>query len=569
MSERINIYENQRWYASGDWAYALCEWDTADIPSGNKLSKIVIEFTPSSTYHTIYVSYGDASISHDMIANTDKYYAYCTYTELPGGLYRIRYELPESYYNNVSSGSFVLRLKKSVYTTYYDDVVVAMEYEATANVERSSVAVNVVNVGDPQTVTISNEHLDLVKHTVTYNYPGNVSSGAINVDAGTASTSWSVPSSQKPTLYQSTTTNRVSGTVTVTTMRAASNEVIGTQTIDVYLLIPEVVGETTPTIGTITKSSGPYIQGQTAITITAPVQTAYGATVSNASIAASNQTVAGTITGQNGQYTATYLFTPSFSGTQSLNVTITDSRGFTATQSISIQTIACTSPRFTQVVVRRCLSNSNTAMNDDGEYIYVNAVATGSYDNTNMTFKYSAAVYESTNLNSPKGFSENNAGAFVVSATNESFATDKSYIVRITATPYLNNEPISGIASIRAEETIGVSTYTIYRLAGGKGVAFGTTATQYGVEVNELWPFYTHGKEIEHLVVDIAHPLGSVLQSLDESFNPNFMWPWTHWTQIKNCVLCASGTQDVLQQGAFATGSNTQYLVVNMWTRIQ
>ncbi len=98
----------------------------------------------------------------------------------------------------------------------------------------------------------------------------------------------------------------------------------------------------------------------------------------------------------------------------------------------------------------------------------------------------------------------------------------KSYNVKVTVTD--NIDQATTITS-----TIASASYAIYRMAGGNGVAFGKVSELYGVEVKPSWPFYAHGKEIETLIMDIAHPIGSTIIFADASFNPNTSFPGTQW----------------------------------------
>ncbi len=89
---------------------------------------------------------------------------------------------------------------------------------------------------------------------------------------------------------------------------------------------------------------------------------------------------------------------------------------------------------------------------------------------------------------------------------------------------------------------MSTATYTIYRMAGGNGVAFGQAATKRGVEVAPDWPFYSHGKEIQKLILDIAHPVGTVLESVSQTFDPNAAWPWSYWGVIPSANYATFAT---------------------------
>ncbi|MBR6863204.1 MAG: hypothetical protein IKM73_17990, partial [Acidaminococcaceae bacterium] len=93
----------------------------------------------------------------------------------------------------------------------------------------------------------------------------------------------------------------------------------------------------------------------------------------------------------------------------------------------------------------------------------------------------------------------------------------------------------------------------------GTGIAFGKVCENDGaVEVRQDWDFYTHGQEIEHLLLDFAHPVGSVIESLSSTFNPNTLWPWTTWRQLTDVFLfAAGGDQSLNATGGEATHSIT------------
>lgn len=124
--------------------------------------------------------------------------------------------------------------------------------------------------------------------------------------------------------------------------------------------------------------------------------------------------------------------------------------------------------------------------------------------------------------------------------------TANSYNVTITVTDGY------GLSSVY-NGSVGSAIYTIHRQAGGKGVAFGKISELQGVEVAESWPFYTHGKEIQHLIVEAAHPIGSIIQTLDNSFNPNTLWPWTLWGKVEDCFLYSSGSKNTGTKGGSKT----------------
>lgn len=122
--------------------------------------------------------------------------------------------------------------------------------------------------------------------------------------------------------------------------------------------------------------------------------------------------------------------------------------------------------------------------------------------------------------------------------TGDVLNTEDSYNVSITVTD-------SNGATATTSTYISSTLYTIHRMAGGQGVAFGTASNKYGVEIEESWPFYTHNKEIQELIMDIAHPVNSAIETLNSSFNPNTLWPWTQWGKLN--VQSVSGAHTSIQ----------------------
>ena len=127
---------------------------------------------------------------------------------------------------------------------------------------------------------------------------------------------------------------------------------------------------------------------------------------------------------------------------------------------------------------------------------------------------------------------------------NKTLDAESSYTASFLAVDPLNQQTAI---------TINVSTaiYTIYRMAGGKGVAFGKVAERMGVEVTPDWNFYVHGQEI----FDMIHPVGSYMMTSDSSYDPNLLWQWTKWTRMKHVITTMFGTDSEIN-------------FIYLWTRI-
>lgn len=476
-------------------------------------------------------------------------------------------------------GSFVLQFKNNdqAYQITFSNISVVFDLTEKVTLERSTFSAEVVDAGKSQIVSLQNPNINLVKHTVQYSYTGQsgttYSSESIDVAAGVANASWAVPANGVEDLCRSTTSNRIAGTVTVSTLNATSGVTVDVpEQKTVYLSVPETT-DTIPVINSVTAKvnnvpitqSTVILQEQTPVTLTASVQGKLGANIQSVRLVTQDKSlVLSQVSGS--EYSVTFVPTVA-TNSYVCTVQVTDSRGFIATDnSVNFNVQSCVPPRFTSFTAYRCKSASDETADDEGKYIFVRAAAAASIAGSDETFTYSAEVTTSSGSIVASSTSLPN-GRGILGSGN--ILTDQSYIVTVTATP-----TNTSLNSIDRSEPIGVSVYTIYRLAGGDGVAFGTIATKYGVEVNELWPFYTHGKEIMHLLVDAAHPVGSVIQTLKADFNPNELWPWTRWNLMKDCLMYGAGTNTLHSIGNIetvqqSTSTSVSYLAVNLWTRIQ
>ena len=204
-----------------------------------------------------------------------------------------------------------------------------------------------------------------LRDTITYEVGD--SSGTIAALTGAAELAWTPPLALAA---ENTTGMELECTLTVNTFLGEEN--VGSDSITVTLRIPASVA---PTIGSATVTpqntggvSGVWIQGvsKAAAAITASAQ--YGATVDTYSLSVQGATIsAGTgslLSGILGQ-----------AGTFSTVVTITDSRGLTDTQSITITVLPYTSPAIvpamSQIEILCIRSNSSGVKDPGGTYLRI------------------------------------------------------------------------------------------------------------------------------------------------------------------------------------------------------
>ncbi|MBR2799805.1 MAG: hypothetical protein IKE04_02795 [Oscillospiraceae bacterium] len=453
--------------------------------------------------------------------------------------------LPQSAWSSLTGDSLTLRFRRPQSNAQtYSDIRLIVSYESVASASTATAADAVA--GEAQTVNITNTD-STVTHEVTWQYgsvsgstfTSLVSSGAQAFGASTRSPAWAVPSASLSSLYSANPDRTtIPGRVTVKTLTSDGTNV-GSVTVSCELTIPNS-DATKPTLSVSMSASGDavaeaaeadYVQNHTTLQLTPTAAGQAGASVTGIRV----ETPAGTVTADSGAAVSIPLRT---AGTCPITVIATDSRGYTSVWTTTLTVAECAAPIITEITAVRC-NNDGTA-NDEGAYVSVAATAsiTGLAEVDNWTYQL-----RQTGSSTVLAEGALPGGAGVIGGELDK---DSTYIVTVTVTDSLGQ-------TATASENIGSAIYTIYRMAGGKGIAFGKVADKYGMEVNEDWPLYTHGMEILQLIVDAAHPVGSVIQTADASWNPNVVWPWTTWVLLKDVFLRASGSQDVLATGGAAS----------------
>jgi hypothetical protein len=314
---------------------------------------------------------------------------------------------------------------------------------------KSSLAASNGTLGTAQTLTVSRFDSSFT-HTITYKC-GNTS-GTVATKSSSTSISWTPPLTLAS---QNTTGTTVSIVFTITTYTGDTS--IGTNTKTISCAIPDSVKPTvtltvSDPLGYASKYGG-YIQGMSKFKVDITASGNQGSTVKAYKTTANGKT-----------YTAASFTTDviSNSGTLTVSVTVTDSRGRTATASKSLTVLAYTTPKITALTVFRSDVNGNNS--SSGAYLAV---------------KFSSSV---TALNNK------NTVSYVLQykKTSESTYTSK------TLSNYTGNYSVSDGVFVFAAET--ASTYNIILTATDAFSSIGKTAT--GASVFKLWSFFSKGKGI-------------------------------------------------------------------------
>ena len=344
------------------------------------------------------------------------------------------------------------------------------------NYAKSSATVtSSVEAGSASTVTFINPYLSNVYHVVDWRF------GSSLVHSTTTSTGQSSASYTIPLSWLTAIPNATSGTATVsvTTYSYGGSE-LGTDTYSFTITapssaVPTISLATTRIDNTVPSSWGIYVQGKSGVRITATAAGYQGSTISS-------YTISGGATGTQSSniFTVSVIYS---SGTITYTVKVTDSRGRTATASVSISVVAYSAPSFTATEAFRCASNGTAS--ETGTYI--SAKASGTYS--------SVSSKNSMTLQVQYGLTTSSAYSTAVTLTNGtasvigggSIDANYSFNVKFTLTDQFN--------TIEKILTVGTAAYTVFFRQGGNGVALGKVSERANaVEINPDWDIY-HGSE--------------------------------------------------------------------------
>lgn len=316
-----------------------------------------------------------------------------------------------------------------------------------------TVSASSVNMGSAITIS-THPASSTFTHTLTYKF-GNAS-GTIGTSV-MSQTSWTVPLTLANQIPSST-----QGTCTITCKTYQGSTLIGTKTVTFTAKVPDSV---VPTISTVATSDpngylstyAAYVQGRSKVTAVATAAGAYSSTIKSYKIEMNGSTYY-----SNGS-TSDVL---TKSGSNTIKATVTDSRGRTATKSVTITVLEYAAPKITSFKAYRCNSASDTTANEDGAFVYVSHAESISSLSSKNT-KTVAVQYK-----------EADASTWTtLSGTTFAANIDKRYIVKLTVT--------DRIGSTTAAQKEVSSSYTIIDFdKNGKGIAFGKVAEGDEFDVN-------------------------------------------------------------------------------------
>ena len=369
--------------------------------------------------------------------------------------------------------SCVFNIQATISGTYYGSISCSANVTLDTIPRASSVSMPAATMGSEVTISI-NPAVDQFTHTLAYSFGS--ASGTITTKTTLLAVKWTPAltlANQVP--------NATSGTGTLTCYTYSGSTLIGTKSITITLKVPTSVVPTigsftaTRVDGTVPSSWGIYVQNKSAVTLTiSNAAGAYGSTIKAYSI------TGGSYSGSSSTLTTGALVS---SGTYTFTGKVTDSRGRTATKTVSISVVEYSPPVITGHVSYR--SNSSGTAADAGTYIrglVTYTYASCSSKNTVTRATYYKRSTATTWTNASKSF--NSGTGFTFGGGN--ISAEYTYDVKYTLT--------DAFTTVSVTETISTAAVLMDFLRGGKGIAIGKVAeTENCFEVSQDWTTKLNG----------------------------------------------------------------------------
>lgn len=360
-----------------------------------------------------------------------------------------------------SDGTKVLSCSASYTTGVSSGTISASAQKTLTTIPReSTLSASDGTLGTAQTLTVTKQSSSFT-HTITYKC-GN----AVGIVC-TKSTSTSISFTPPLVLAkQNTTGTRVQITFTVKTFSGETS--VGTSSKSIYCAIPLSVS---PTVSFSVSDAmgyretyGAYIQGNSKLSISIDAAGAYGSTIVSCST---------TVDGKKYNSNPVKTDVIAGSGTQTIIVTATDTRGHTKLVQKTISVLEYHRPKITSYTVERC--NSDGTLNRSGTHLRATFSASVSGLDDQNTAAYSIKQSKvstpntsvTTNLADYDNVYSVADGVFVFAAD-----TASSYHVRLAVADNFYQTELTAVGP-----SISV---LLSVLNGGNGIAFGKVAEKEG-----------------------------------------------------------------------------------------
>lgn len=357
-----------------------------------------------------------------------------------------------------------------------------------------------VTLGNAVTISVSGRASASFSHVLTYSV-GSATGSIATLNTSTTSYSWTVPAAIADQI-----TTAKEGTVNIVCTTKSGTTTIGTKSVSLKVLVPNT-SEYTPTVtGTVTEQnadvlalnlgSGYVVQNKSVLKMTGSGTGKHGASIVQVQYLANGVAV----NPDNIRVT-----TPT--GSYSLAVKVTDSRGYTAETTFTKTNLAYANPSASYMTAYR--SNSSGTQEVTGEYLHYEFTGAISSLNNKNANQWAIHVQRSgqstwTSVASGTGYALNITGT----SSTDVLDADYSYIVRLTL--------IDSFTTSEFTSQISTGFTTVDYKASGNGIAFGKASEHDKTfEIAGDW--------------DVMHGGNNVDLVIDQGFDSNTKWRWRRW----------------------------------------
>lgn len=349
-----------------------------------------------------------------------------------------------------------------------ESVVITVTYEEA--VSQPTVSSSSVNLGSALTI-YTNRQSTATVHTISYWF--GETSGAIATNVG-ASVSWTPPLSLANQIP-----NATSGICTITCNSFVNGTLTGTRTCTVTLTIPATVVPSISSVAvedtneTVVTKIGAYVKSLSTLSVAITAAGIYGSTIS------SYRTSLDGVTYTAASFTASKKL--SAAGDMTLTVTVTDSRGRTATYTNTFNVLDYAVPSIKKFSAERCNSDGSAAQVDGTKVRYSFQGSVTSLNNKNGL---SCVVYYKLKSATAWTTAEQMAiTSYTVTATNKllsrTFDALYSYDIKVRLTDYFYY--------VEQAVSIGTKGVILDFMADGTGIGIGKVAETSGY-IDCGWP---------------------------------------------------------------------------------
>lgn len=276
-----------------------------------------------------------------------------------------------------------------------------------------------------------------------------------------------------------------------------------------------------------------YVQGYSKAQVTfdaSKISTQYSATISGYSITCNG------VTDSSSPYNTGIL--PDTSA--SILCTVTDSRGQTASETLTISPISYREPWLTSVSIFRCDENgvasesgSHASVRVTGNYTHL--INTSQVDENRITL-YAYVREASGQYGTPTGITSGQAEIL------HGIDPDTSYVIKVTGTDELGN-------AVSVEQSLPTQVWAMKFRPSGVGVGFGKAPeADKAIEIPSDWTLKIGQQDLITIIsnkcksdmLEYVYPVGSIYMSVSSTSPQTFLGGT--WERIQDTFLLAAGT---------------------------